>query len=60
MKLIHFAVGEVFQNLDNEKNSPEFFEFREVARNLDNEKNSKEFFEGGRFAEPDESARGHA
>jgi hypothetical protein len=26
MKLIHIAVGEVFQNLDNEKNSSEFFE----------------------------------
>jgi hypothetical protein len=26
MKLIHIAVGEVLQNLDNEKNSQEFFE----------------------------------
>ena len=38
-------LGEVSQNLENEKNSEEFFEVREVSQNLENEKNSEEFFE---------------
>jgi hypothetical protein len=32
MKLIHIGVGKVFQNLDKEKNSSEFFESGRVIR----------------------------
>ena len=55
MKLIHNAdthlslVGEVSQNLDNEKNSKGFGEIGEMHRHFDNEKIFSKIFEEGGF-----------
>jgi hypothetical protein len=35
----------VHQNREDEKNSPEFFEFDNIPQNREDEKNSPEFFE---------------